>query len=172
MVGSQSYEIPKKMISQSGSFELVRYPEYKDLESCFGHRFTLIERHQPGVAIRTDIDSGVIVVGDWYGTKITQFGHEYSEAMRLNEQIIPFAIGIGLKSYQVFFDDKLRITDFVDDKSGFASPQMLELIFSNNFETQVIKDIFTLTTDYDRSNLGIIKICNKTSIDPVYAEIL
>lgn len=155
-----------------GSYELFRYPEYRDIEYCFGQKFTLVERYNPGISIRTIIDDGLVIVGDWFSNRTQEFTENHHVAMELNEKIIHFAVGVGLKSYQVFFDDEFKITDFIGGEFGFASPQMISLIFSNNFEIQVIKDMFILTPEYDKTCSGIIKACGKTTIDPIYAEIL
>ena len=165
------------MNSQHGLYDIVKYPVYTDIQKCIGHKITIINRHKPGLCVKTHINEDyTTIVGDWYGNSLTAYDHNLQRALEINDSIIPFMSTIGLKFYQIFFDDMFKITDLVDDKYNYASPSMIQMIFSDKFEIQTIKStsIFGHISSIDNlcSSGDIVKVCDMIRSEPIYAKIL
>lgn len=160
------------MKSQYGSYDIIKYPNFVDTSALIGKSVTFIENYHPGVSVRTILHPEYrIILSDWDANIICSISDYHIDAISLNDNIIDFAIGVGLKSYQIFFDVDLRIIDFISDIKTFISPQMLELMFPK-FKKQNIIKTGIFDDKIDNHTSCVVKNNHNNKLEPLYAKIL
>lgn len=166
---------------------LYKAPEIGPLSPnspLFGKNVFFIEPYEPGLTIYAELGEDVDVklqLADWEGTIITDLTELHIQALSLNEGFIPFASRAGIDRYQIFFDAKLNVVEFVDPKGQFISPGMLAHLLQNHVGTQNIiakgqLDQAALNEILEKNDELIVKPSIKLNIGddnsrPLYARI-